>query len=149
MFFDTTSIQYGILGQFVLPFMIFFAIIYGSLRTGNVFKDKHINAIIAAAVALMATSSSQLVFELFEFMPLVIILLVAFFVKNLFYVLLGSPGEKGIKDNGDMLLLIGALLLILAVWGREFIPDLSIMSQANIIFLFALLGVFIVWKRAG
>lgn len=149
MFFDTASIQYGILGQFVLPFMIFFAIIYGSLRTGNIFKDKHINAIIAAAVALMATSSSLLVSELFEFMPIVIILLVAFFVKNLFYVLLGSPGEKGIKDNGDMLLLIGALLLILAIWGREFIPDLTIMSQANIIFLFALLGVFIVWKRSG
>lgn len=149
MAFSTALIEYGILGQFILPFLIFFAIIYGSLRTANVFKEKHINAIIAASTAVMATSSTQIVSELFAFMPIVIVLLVAFFVKNLFYVLLGSPGERGIKENADMLLLVGGLLFILAIWGKEFIPDTTIISQTNIIFLFALLGVFIVWKRAG
>ncbi|MBU4299976.1 MAG: hypothetical protein ABIF85_02415 [Nanoarchaeota archaeon] len=149
MFIDMASIQYNVLGQFILPFMLFFAIVYGSLRTGNVFKERHINNIIAAVVALMATSSSQLVSMLYEFMPMIITLLVALFVINLFYQLLGKPGAGESKKNTDVIMLIGALLIILAVAGESFMPDTSIMNQTNLIFLFALLGIFIIYKRAG
>lgn len=148
MFFDTASIQYGVLGQFVLPFMLFFAIVYGSLRTGNVFNERHINHIIAAVVALMATSSSQLVSMLFEFLPTIITLLVALFVINLFYTLLGKPGAGGASKNTDVIFLIGGVLIVLGVAGRSFIPDTSVMDQTNLIFLAALIGVFIIWKRA-
>lgn len=149
MFIDIASIQNNVLGQFILPFMLFFAIIYGSLRTGNVFKERHINNIIAAAVALMATSSSQLVSMLYEFMPAIITLLVGLFVINLFYSLLGKPGSGDSKNKGDVILLIGALLIILAIWGRDFVPNLSIIDQTNLIFLAALLGVFVIWKIGG
>lgn len=148
MFIDIASIQNNVLGQFILPFMLFFAIIYGSLRTGNVFKERHINNIIAAAVALMATSSYQLVAMLYEFLPAIITLLVGLFVINLFYTILGKPGSKDSSKPGEVVILIGAILVILAISGQSFMPDTSIMDQNNLIFLAALLGVFIIWRRA-
>jgi|GEM_PF-2012766 len=150
MFLDTALIQSNALGQFILPFMLFFAIIYASLRTANIFPgQRHINHIIAAAVALMATSSLQLVSMLYEFLPAIVTLLVAIFAVNLFYQILGKPGSGGSKNDTDVIILIGFTLVILGVSGRNFMPDTSIMNQTNLIFLVALLGLFIIYKRAG
>lgn len=151
MFLDLASIQNNIIGQFILPFALLFAIVYGSLRTSKVFEDKNIQVIIAAVIAFIASLFSEITSAIFEFMPLVIGILVVLFLYNLLYTLLTgekpSEAAKKTTPNTDVLLIVGALLVILALEGREFVPDLAGIDQTNLIFIFALLGVYLIWKR--
>lgn len=151
MVLDFGIIQNNIIGQFVLPFALLFAIVYGSLRTANVFSGKQVNAIIAGVIAFIAALSAPIVSAMFDFMPLIITILVALFLYNLLYTLISGekPGDaaKKPKKGGDVLLVVGALLIILAIKGRDFVPDLSAIDQTNLIFIFSLLGIFIIWKR--
>ncbi len=151
MFLDLASVQNNIIGQFVLPFALLFAIVYGSLRTSKVFEERNINLIIAAVIAFIAALFSEVTSAIFEFMPLIITILVALFLYNLLYTLLGGKKDDAGKkeQSGDVLLVVGALLVILGIWGRDFIPDIAGIDQTNLIFLFALLGIFVVWKRGS
>ncbi len=152
MFLDLASVQNNVIGQFILPFALLFAIVYGSLRTSKVFDEsKNISAIIAAVIAFIAALFSEITSAIFEFMPIVIGILVVLFLYNLLYTLLTgekpSEAAKKPKPNTDVLLIVGALLIILALEGRNFVPDLAGIDQTNLIFIFALLGIYLIWKR--
>lgn len=151
MAFDLSIIQNNIIGQFILPFVLFFAVAYGSLRTAKVFEDKQINAIIAAVIGLMASFYEPLVSALFQYMPFLFVILVILFSYNLISTLLGSkkeaPAGQTKEGTTDVIILIGAILLIVGALGRELLPDLGVIDQTNLIFLIALLGVFVVFKK--
>lgn len=150
MFLDLASIQNNIIGQFILPFALLFAISYGSLRTAEVFsKSKNVDMIIAGVIAFIAALFSEVNAAIFEFMPLIITILVALFLYNLLYTLLGGKKDDAGKkqQSGDVILVVGALLVILALKGRDFVPDLRMVDQTNLIFIFALLGIFLIWRR--
>ncbi len=151
MVLDLASIQSNVIGQFILPFALLFAIVYGSLRTSKVFEGPQVNLIIAAVIAFIAALFSEVTAAIFQFMPLIIAILAALFFYNLIYTLLGGKkDEQGKKEqSGDVVFVVGALLVILALQGREFIPDLAGIDQTNLIFIFALLGIFVIWKRGS
>ncbi|VVB60318.1 Uncharacterised protein [uncultured archaeon] len=149
MVLDLALIQSNFIGQFVLPFALIFAITYGSLRTAGVFSNsKNVDLIIAAVIGFIAALTSSINAALIEFMPALVGLLVILFIYNLIYKLI-EGGQKKPMQNTDVLLVVGALLIILAIKGREFIPDLAGIDQNNLIFIFALLGIFVVWKKGS
>lgn len=159
MVLDIVSIQSSIIGQFILPFALFFAIVYGSLKTAKVFEGNSVNAIVAGVIGFIAALFAPVTSALFEFMPAIIAILVILFLYNLIYTLISGkkPNEKttagaqagtdGPKPNGDVILVVGAVLIFLAVSGRSFIPDLAGIDQTNLIFIFALLGVLLILKK--
>lgn len=57
--------------DFLLPFILFFAIIYGALEKTEVFgKDRHdINSVIALVIALIATTTAMVTKVLAGFLP--------------------------------------------------------------------------------
>lgn len=155
MFLDFSIIQNNIVGQFLLPFALLFAVVFGSLRTAGVFEDKGVNTIIAAAIAFIASLNPSISSGMFQLMPALIVILGILFLYNLVSKLLGigkeATGAAGqptrAKTGNDVLFIVGTVLLIVGVAGRDFIPDLGAIDQTNLIFIIALLGIFVLWKK--
>src|SRR3989344_5849172 len=86
--------QYGLF-DFILPFLLIFALVFGVLSTMNLFKDnKAVNGIIALAVALMSLQFGLVPAFFAELWPrfgvgiaiyLVFLILVGFFIVFFFF----------------------------------------------------------------
>jgi len=150
MFLDLSTIQNNILGQFILPFVLFFAVAYGSLRTAAVFKDMRVNSIIAAVISLMAASYAPLVTALFQYMPYVFIVLLILFSYNLISTLLKGKqegaGAQSDKAKLDVVIVIGIMLVILNAVGADNLSDLPGIDGKNLVFILALVAVYAIVK---
>lgn len=159
MFFDTASLQSTFLGQFVLPFAIIFAVAYGSLRTADVFKDKNVNALTAAVIAFLSATYAPLVNALWLYFPFIAGLIILLFLYNLVRTILFGKKEKGAANTaageakagkggeGDVVFITGAIILLLAISGANFLPELPGLDKTNLLFILALLAVFVIVKK--
>jgi hypothetical protein len=83
--------------DFLLPFLLFFAVIYGILSKSNIFtgpnkeERKDINAVIAFVIALIATTTSWVLLSLNEFLPWIGFLVIVI----LGFIILGSMAVGG------------------------------------------------------
>ncbi len=160
MFFDTATLQSTFLGQFVLPFAIIFAIAYGSLRTAKVFEDKNVNALTAAVIAFLSATYAPLVNALWLYFPFIAGLIILLFLYNLVKTILFGKKEKGATNpaaaggttggkggEGDVVFITGAIILLLAISGANFLPELPGLDKTNLLFILALLAVFVIVKK--
>lgn len=155
MFLDTAVLQNTLIGQFILPFAIIFAVAYGSLGTAGVFKDKNVNILTAAVIAFVSATYAPLVDALWLYFPYVAGLLILLFIYNLVKTVLFGKSEetppaqagKGKEGEGGVVLITGAVLVILALSSESIIPDLPGIDSTNVLFIIALLAIWVIVKR--
>lgn len=106
----------GGLMEFVVPFVLTFALSLGVIKVSGVFKgQEQVNFLIALGLSLLAVSSSEYVSLLNEWAPTMAILLIVVFIivflKNLFL------SEKKGKTDMQTLIILALLFLVLMYLG--------------------------------
>ncbi|MCK5233521.1 MAG: hypothetical protein KAJ91_01770 [Candidatus Aenigmarchaeota archaeon] len=138
---DPTYLEYSPIGQFILPFFIMFAIVYGIMNYTNPFgKQKNVNAMISAAIGLFAGASRDFVEFFWRNLNLTLILFIV-----LFFLLVAKKLTEG-GDDGDkssIAVIAGAIIILIAAKGTEMFDDMYWLSQNNIIFL-VMVALFII-----
>lgn len=112
MAFDLYSLQQSTLGEFALPFVFIFAVVFGVMQVSGIIREKNINLIIALAMSLFASLYQPLNIILWQVMPYAAgILLILFFLK-LVLNLVGVKGVGEVGNNAPIVLVILILLII-------------------------------------
>lgn len=161
--------KFGIF-DFVLPFLLVFAIVYGILERTQLFGEKtgkSVNAIIAFAIAMTTSLTGWFIAFLTGFLPwvstisIVIItglMLVAIFAKDFEELLEGERGEKVLKYGAIIVVAsLGAVLLwlgspILEQFEAQALLDslgLTINDVWGIVFFLAFIAALFLIGRGG
>lgn len=135
----------------VLPFLLIFSIVYGTLESVKIFKKKNINAVIAFSLAFLAIGSGYFTGTLKAFTPFVGTLL--FFLLSFLVVIglvAGEELENMIKETWFKIpiILISAGVLIYSFgmtqnWWTGAEGEASQILNSAFLPLFILSGVFI------
>jgi hypothetical protein len=94
----------------ILPFILVVAIVYGSLETANIFRNKAVRTIIAVVMAFFAISNYEIVQLINGLLPYAAILFVVIFIAG--YVRKSMSG--GDKDNTVVIIIMALALLFIA-----------------------------------
>ena len=138
---DPTYLEYSPIGQFILPFFLMFAIVYGIMNYTNPFgNQKTVNAMISAAIGLFAASSRDFVEFFWRNLNLILILFIVLFFLLVAKKLSEGSGEG---DKSGIAVIAGAIIILIAAKGTEMFDDMYWLSQNNIIFL-VLVALFII-----
>jgi hypothetical protein len=130
----------------IIPFMFMLAIVYGALDVSGVFKNRRVNALIAAVFALFTLTYAPAAEFITGVMPFAIIFFVVFFFLG-FVIKIAKKGvedEKGNKDFTLLIIILGLVLLLFATQGpgiiNSFLPGFeeqasNIMVAAAVVFI--------------
>lgn len=137
----------------IIPFLFMLAIVYGALDIGGVFKNKRVNAVIAAVFALFTLTYAPAAEFINQIMPLAIIFFVVFFFVG-FIVKAATKGlsdETGKKDFNLLIIILGLVLLLFATQGPEvigrFLPGFE-EQASNIMVLSAVVFIGVIFMAA-
>ncbi len=147
MVFDLMALQNTVWGQFAIPFVFIFAVIYGLLITSGMFKgQKNINAIIAAAIALFSTLYQTLNDLLWKYMPIAAgILLALFFIKLILDVIGRTSGKA--NENRGIISLVVLILIVIVLGSVQSLQNMFGTNSENIMWGIGLIifaGIFLI-----
>ena len=118
--------------EYLLPFFLMFAIVYGALDIAGVFESKKIIAIIAVVFGIFAASVESVRMILIAYMPYAAIAFVVFFflgfLKKLFS---GKEGKEGGQTDFLLLGIIAVLLLLTLVGFQGMLPSFGLFSMMD------------------
>jgi len=102
--------------EYVLPFLLVFAIVFAIFEKTNLFGDrKGVNVIISIIMGLLFVTQTSLVYTLNLFLPKMALFIVVAVMVLILFSLFGASTEKGF---GGILLLLGAIASLVAIyWG--------------------------------
>ncbi len=101
--------------EMILPFILVVAIVYGSLETASIFKNKAIRTIIAVVMAFFAISNYQIVQLINGLLPFAAIVFVLIFIAG--YVRKSMSG--GEKDNTVIIIIMALAMLFIASYANS------------------------------
>lgn len=128
---------------YAVPFIFTFALVFGVLTLSKIFeKQKNVNALLAAAIALFATMSSQYITLLYEWLPYLSILFLVIFVlvilKNIFF------DKSKEKISGPMIVAVLIIFLVfLAVYPEIPLPHGNMISEGDVLMIIGIVFVAI------
>jgi hypothetical protein len=133
--------------QFLIPFLFIFAIVYGSLRSADIFKNKKVDAIIALSLGLFAVSNTWLVNFIWSQLGGVSVLFIFMFMLIFIFQVFGV---KGAKDNQEKLIILAAILFILfsiSYLYTDMIPNIPFIGggQNIVLLVFIIFIIVIFW----
>ena len=102
---------------FLITFLFVFAVVFGVLSLGNVFKNRIVNGIVSLAIALFASSYQPFVSMLFTYLPGVTGLFIVMFFIAFMLELFGLRKER--KQTGETIMVGGIVLLVLLTVGYQ------------------------------
>lgn len=139
---DPAYLEYSPIGQFILPFFLMFAIVYGIMNYTNPFgKQKNVNAMLSAVIGLFAASSRDFVEFFWHNLNFILVIFVILFILLVAKAL--AKGED-LKSYGPAIAVIaGAILLLIASKGDEILDDMFGLDRNNVIFL-VMVALFII-----
>ena len=146
---DPTYLEYSPIGQFILPFFLMFAIVYGIMNYTNPFgKQKNVNAMISAAIGLFAGASRDFVDFFWQNLNLTLILFVILFILLVAKKLTEGGGDG---DKSSIAVIAGAIIIIIAAKGEELFDGFYWLDSNNLIFIVmvALFVILIYAKKEG
>ncbi len=104
----------------IIPFLFVFGVIYGSLEVAKVFRNKGVNLIIAAAIAIIAMSNYGMIEFINSIIPYATIAFIIIFgimvLKKTVFAGLGKVG--GGRKGLDLSLVIIILMLVFIFLGN-------------------------------
>lgn len=138
--------------QTLVLFFFVLAIIFGILEITRIFKNKAVNFIIAFALAFFAVNNASFVqFIVPQFGLISAFFIIMFFIAFVLEVF-GLRGPKSGKPAEERMIINGAILLLLMVFGfmnASLIPELPyIGSGTNLIVLVALIIILVIFWLA-
>jgi hypothetical protein len=104
----------------LIPFLFMLAIVYGALDVAGVFKNKRVNALIAAVFAFFTLTYSPAIEFINQIMPIAIIFFVVFFFLG-FMIKVAKKGVE--KDFTLLIIILGLTLLLFATQGPNVINN--------------------------
>lgn len=135
---------------FFSTFLFVFAVVFGLLSVAKIGFDKRVNAALAIAIAFFASIYEPLVTMLTQYMPIAIGLLIVIFFVVFIKKVLGGEGKDG--DNLPILIAIGLLMLLLAMFSDRIVAVLPYGADPNMVLwgigiLFVILFFWFVYKQ--
>ena len=122
---------------FVVPFLFIFAIVFGSLRVANIFKNKKVDAVIAVALAIFAVYNSALVNFLWDQLGFVTLFFVFMFMI-IFVLKVFGVGSRNAEDAFTINIAILFILLSIGYLYSDMITGIPILGGGDN-FLFAVM----------
>jgi hypothetical protein len=99
--------------EYLLPFMLVVAIVYGALETAGMFRNRAVKAILAVVLGFFSVMNYQVVELINSFLPFAAIVFVFIFIAGYMKKSLGGKaGEE--KDNTMIIIIFGLGLLFIA-----------------------------------
>jgi hypothetical protein len=121
----------------MLPFMLVLAIVYGSMETAGMFRNRALKTIIAVVVAFFAISNSYVVDTINSFLPYAALFFIAVFGFGFVKRSLGGQG----RDNTLIIIIMALLLLLIASYSNS---GVGIMGLSNYNDFLWFIGVIII-----
>ena len=104
---------------YIAAFLFVFAVVYGSLFSSGVFKQKNVNAVIALAFALLAAAYPPFVSSLYTYLPIAAGILAVLFFVQVIRKTFGSKKEDAKYDALPPVIGLGISLLLTGVlWNQ-------------------------------
>jgi len=102
--------------EFLLPFLLVFAVIFGILQKSKIFGDsaKNINAVVALVLGLLITSQFEVVQGLTSFLPRMSMFIIIAMMVLIFIALFAGDVGEGI--GGWMLWIIAIIAVLVTYW---------------------------------
>jgi len=97
--------------EYLLPFMLVIAVVYGGLESVQMFRNRAIKTIIAVVVGFFALTNYQIVQTINSFLPYAAIFFVLVF--GLGFARKALSGDGG-RDNTMLIIVIALVLLFIA-----------------------------------
>jgi hypothetical protein len=143
--FDFLSLEYGI------PFFFIFAIIYGALEIGGVFKNKGVKAIISICLAFFAVSNYQVLALINQLLPYAAIFFIVVFFLG--FILKPFIGKGGKGDPVLLIIVLGLVLLLFAQLGSPSSPfyhdiQSTILGNENFLWIVGIIIVIVMFVYA-
>lgn len=98
--------------QFIITFLFTLAVVFGALDLVNVFKNRAVSAVIAAAIAFFAASYNPFVTTLWFYLPNITWFFIVIFFIAFFLELFGLRRPRG-EAYKESIVIQGAILFIL------------------------------------
>ena len=134
---------------FGIPFFFMLAIVYGALEMTDIFKNKGVKAILAAAVAAISITNTVLVEGINFYLPYAAgFFIVVFFIRFIQKAFKAEAGKK--KDWPLVIIVLGLVLILFARQGDSFrgFLDKGPVSFDNLIIIVAILLMAIMFYAA-
>ncbi|HLC58190.1 MAG TPA: hypothetical protein VJH95_06460 [Candidatus Nanoarchaeia archaeon] len=102
--------------EFLLPFLLVFAVVFGILQKSNIFGagNKSINAVVALVLGLLITSQFEVVQSLTSFLPRMSMFIIVAMMVLIFIALFAGDLSGGF--GGIMLFVIAIIALLGTYW---------------------------------
>src|SRR3989344_6156379 len=99
--------------EFLLPFLLVFAVVFGILQKSNIFGagNKSINAVVALVLGLLITSQFEVVQSLTSFLPKMSMFIIVAMMVLIFIALFAGDISKGFGGWGLVIVAIAALIV--------------------------------------
>lgn len=137
--------------EFLIPFLFVLAVVFGVLGVVNVFKNKGVNLLVAAALSFFATSNSAFVSILWTYFGSVAVFFIAMFFLVFIFEVFGVR-KKGEPLGADAMIINGAILFVLLSISYlyiDMIPALPFIGGGeNLILFFAIIFILAIFWTA-
>ncbi|MDD5182270.1 MAG: hypothetical protein PHC66_03810 [Candidatus Nanoarchaeia archaeon] len=141
--------------DFLLPFLLFFAVIYAILAKSKIFESepgkerRDINAVVAFVIAMIATTTSWVLLALNQFLPWVgfitIVLLGFLILGSMVY---GGDVTAAFKENPVMrnlaVGLVGFVVFIVMYYALGWQSFFNIFGLSNVDYALILIGIILI-----
>jgi len=102
--------------EFLLPFLLVFAVVFGILQKSNIFGagNKSINAVVALVLGLLITSQFEVVQSLTSFLPKMSMFIIVAMMFLIFIALFAGDINEGI--GGWLLWVVSGIAIVVTYW---------------------------------